>query len=810
MVLSRWVAPAFALLAPPLSAATFTVTTIADAGVGSLRQAILDANAAAGADTIAFNIVGGGVHTIALATELPDITDSVTIDGYTQSGSSPNTNDTSQGLNTVLRIEIDGSAIGGLSICLDIDASNTTIKGLVINGCGSTGIYVQSDADDVVIEGNFLGPDPTGTSSDPTNPNDNIGGASPANLRIGGLTPAARNLISGGDDKIGMGTTNGPSGLVIQGNLIGTDVTGTAALPSNGAGIALKDVTNVTIGGATAAARNIISGNGGVGVWIYGDPTGGSVIAGNYIGVDVTGTQPLGNTASGVQIEAQNVTLGGSAPGAGNVISANDDIGVVLGQSAASVFATVYGNLIGTDVTGTLNLGNNDRAIHAGGADSVIGGTGPGEGNVIAHTTGGGQFETGVGVYVPANPRITIRGNRIFGHFGIGIDNMQGGAPDGVTPNDPGDVDGGGAGNLLQNFPVLGPVTTGATTRIQGFLHSIAATTYDLDFFVNPACSNFPREFVQGQTYIGSDQVTTDGSGNATIDVTFPVPTEAGARISATATDPAGNTSEFSQRLPFSVTPTAGPGAGGTAITVKGTDFAAGAAVTVGGQPATAVNVVNHTTLTATTPALPPGVANDIVVTNTDGTTGSLAKAFVSAFLDVPSGQQFYSYVTTLVSNAITAGIGGGNYGVNQSTLRQQMAVFLLKAKLGLCYVPPPCAGTFADVPCTLVFAPWIEDLAARGITGGCGGNNYCPLNPVRRDQMAVFLLKTKYGSSYVPPPCDGDFLDVACPSTFADWIEQLAAEQITGGCGGGNYCPLNPNTRGQMAVFIVKTFALE
>jgi hypothetical protein len=124
--------------------------------------------------------------------------------------------------------------------------------------------------------------------------------------------------------------------------------------------------------------------------------------------------------------------------------------------------------------------------------------------------------------------------------------------------------------------------------------------------------------------------------------------------------------------------------------------------------------------------------------------------------------------------------------------------------------VPPPCVGTFADVPCTSVFAPWIEDLAARGITGGCGGNNYCPLNPVRRDQMAVFLLKTKYGSGYLPPPCDGDFDDVPCPSTFANWIEQLAEEAITGGCGGNNYCPLNNNTRGQMAVFIVKTFALE
>ena len=176
----------------------------------------------------------------------------------------------------------------------------------------------------------------------------------------------------------------------------------------------------------------------------------------------------------------------------------------------------------------------------------------------------------------------------------------------------------------------------------------------------------------------------------------------------------------------------------------------------------------------------------------------------------MPPAQQFYSFVTTLVSNAITVGVGSGLYGVDEPTLRQQMAVFLLKGRHGICYVPPPCTGIFPDVPCPSTFANWIEALAAEGITGGCGGGNYCPQNPVRRDQMAVFLLKAKHGSSYAPPPCTGDFPDVPCPSQFADWIEQLAAERITGGCGNGNYCPLNPNTRGQMAVFIVKTFDLQ
>jgi len=197
-------------------------------------------------------------------------------------------------------------------------------------------------------------------------------------------------------------------------------------------------------------------------------------------------------------------------------------------------------------------------------------------------------------------------------------------------------------------------------------------------------------------------------------------------------------------------------------------------------------------------------------VTTPDGTTGTLVKGWVSDFLDVPEAQQFHSFVTTLVSNAITVGVGGGLYGVDQPTLRQQMAVFLLKSRHGLCYVPPPCTGTFGDVPCPSTFANWIEQLAVEQITGGCGGGNYCPTTPVRRDQMAVFLLKAEHGSSYVPPDCAGTFTDVPCPSTFANWIEQLAGEQITGGCGGGNYCPLTNNTRGQMAVFIVKTFKLQ
>jgi len=285
---------------------------------------------------------------------------------------------------------------------------------------------------------------------------------------------------------------------------------------------------------------------------------------------------------------------------------------------------------------------------------------------------------------------------------------------------------------------------------------------------------------------------------------------QAGARVSATATDPAGNTSEFSQRLPFYIVPASGAAAGGTPVTITGTDFLAGATVTIGGLPATNVNVGSFNSLTANAPALPAGSLNDVVVTDPDGATGTLIAGYVADFLDVPPSQQFYAYVSKLVTNEITVGVGGGNYGVDAPTLRQQMAVFLLKARHGLCYVPPPCTGIFGDVPCPSTFANWIEALAAEQITGGCGNGNYCPTTPVRRDQMAVFLLKAEHGSSYVPPDCTGMFADVPCPSTFANWIEQLASESITGGCGGGNYCPSSNNTRGQMAVFITKTFHLQ
>ena len=201
----------------------------------------------------------------------------------------------------------------------------------------------------------------------------------------------------------------------------------------------------------------------------------------------------------------------------------------------------------------------------------------------------------------------------------------------------------------------------------------------------------------------------------------------------------------------------------------------------------------------------------DAVLTETlDGGTTTWARTIHlgNSFADVPTTHPFYAYIENLFHSGATGGCGGGNYCPSGTVTRAQMAVFLLKGLYGSAHVPPPATGTvFLDVHIGDFAADWIEELASLNITGGCGGGNYCPSQPVTRAQMAVFLLKAEHGASYVPPPCSGVFGDVACPSTFADWVEQLKNEGVTAGCGGGNYCPNDPNIRGQMAVFLVKTF---
>jgi hypothetical protein len=180
------------------------------------------------------------------------------------------------------------------------------------------------------------------------------------------------------------------------------------------------------------------------------------------------------------------------------------------------------------------------------------------------------------------------------------------------------------------------------------------------------------------------------------------------------------------------------------------------------------------------------------------------------SFPDVPKSNLFYAFVETIFHNGVTGGCTEDAFCPDATTFRQQMAVFVLKSKYGAGYEPPPCTGVFSDVDCQSPFAAWIEDLFVKGIVAGCGpGPVYCPAAPVSRQQMAVFLLKTMYGPAYTPPPCFGVFVDVPCDNPFAPWIEDLFYRGITAGCNGAFYCPTSPTTRGQMAPFLVKTFKL-
>ena len=199
-----------------------------------------------------------------------------------------------------------------------------------------------------------------------------------------------------------------------------------------------------------------------------------------------------------------------------------------------------------------------------------------------------------------------------------------------------------------------------------------------------------------------------------------------------------------------------------------------------------------------------------LVETSAAGCAAETEIVVQADFDDVPPGDPFHPYVCAIGRAGITAGCGSGAYCRNDAVTRDQMAVFLLKAKHGSDFEPPLCKGVFPDVACPSAFADWIEELFLEGITGGCGNGNYCPDSPVRRDQMAAFLLKADHGSTYVPPPCVGIFSDVPCGGTFSDWIEELFAEGVTAGCSDGLYCPTSPNTRGQMAVFLAKAFGLD
>src|SRR3954447_2308013 len=330
------------------SAATFTVTNTADTGPGTLRQAILDANGAAGTDTIAFKIPGTGVKVISPATDLPPITQPVIIDGYTQPGASPNK--LADGDNAVLLIQLDGTTAHGPG--LEITGGSSVVRGFVITKWDA-GIQMDS-AGANTITGNFIGTNPTGSA--PLGNGRGIALFSSPGNQIGGPKPADRNLISA--NGIALDTFEA-SNNTIQGNYVGTNAAGTALVSSgqDERGILLNAVSdNCVVGGTTAGARNVIAGQPRNPIQMTG--TVGCIIQGNYIGTDVTGNRVLGVNPDGrgaaVAIignrnplgtgggPATNNQIGGTAPGAGNVIAGNG-----LGSSLGSAAIFLGGSSVG-------------------------------------------------------------------------------------------------------------------------------------------------------------------------------------------------------------------------------------------------------------------------------------------------------------------------------------------------------------------------------------------------------------------------------------------------------------------------------
>jgi Bacterial Ig-like domain (group 3)/PKD domain len=442
------------------------------------------------------------------------------------------------------------------------DGINDAAERNVISGNDVSGVEISdSGTSGNIVAGNYIGTDVTGTlplgNSAGSVGNyagvfidngaqDNTIGASAS-----GDPVAERNILSGNQGD-GVDIGYGASANLVAGNYIGTDVTGTIAVPNTGAqGITiLSGATYNTVGGTTAAARNVISGNSANGVVIEQVGTNHNLVEGNYLGTDFTGTAALPNLNHGLLVAsgASFNTIGGTAAGAGNVISGNALRGIrirdLAGDTAAIVGTQILGNSIGVDASGNPLPNGTAGGTNIGGISilgtvvgvtgTVIGGTAPGAANIIASNDGPGI--TVEGALATGN---TVQGNSIYGNTALGIDL----GADGVTPNHTGSVAGP---NNFQNYPVLiGARPADGLTEVVGTLNSLPNATYTLDFYDSPTVD--PSGFGQGKRYLGSATVVTDSSGNVRFDVSSLSFSNTGDVITATATDSAGNTSEFSR-----------------------------------------------------------------------------------------------------------------------------------------------------------------------------------------------------------------------------------------------------------------------
>ena len=725
-------AVALGVLAEPVWAATFTVTNTNDSGPGSLRQAILDANANPGTDTVAFNIPGAGPHAIQPGSALPMITDPVIIDGTTEPD-----------FAGVPVIELDGNNAGFAAVGLHITAGSTTVRALVINRHEASEIILETNGANT-IEGCFIGTDVTGTLARGGVTGDGVRIRS-ANNTIGGTTAAARNVISGnptGGVNISGSDLIDASGNRVEGNFIGTNVFGTGAVPGQSIGVQIFMADNNTIGGTSAAARNVISGNGG-GVNIGGSQGQGTgnKVQGNFIGTDVSGTSALGNSAYGISVSSNNNVMGGTATGAGNLISANSTDGVKVSVQGTSG-NLVQGNLIGTDITGMVAMGNGAMGVRldSGVHDNTIGGATAGAANVIAHNGGDGVFVTDSGNFGTINNLISR--NSIHSNGGLGI-NLNGQfIPDAVTPNDPGDADSGG--NNLQNFPELTrALVRDATTTVKGTLNSTPSSTFTLEFFANAAPDVSGHG--EGEIFIGSTAVTTDGSGNVVFSAALQVAVPVGSFVTATATDANGNTSEFSAALVAELAqcdPTF-PDVPCDHFAWRFVEAVAREGIAAGFPDGTyrPANDVNRGQMAVFLARSADGVLSDFAAFSPPP-CGS------ETFSDVPCDFFAYKFIEYIVTKGIASGFKDGTYRPGNGVNRGQMAVFLARLRDiadgdFATFTPPPCGSeTFPDVNCKFVVYKFVEYIVTKGMTAGFPDGTYQPNVIVTRAQMAVFITR--------------------------------------------------------------------
>ena len=415
------------------------VTNTNTSGEGSLRQAILDSNSdTTDVDRIVFNIPGAGPRTIAPTSALPTITAPVIIDGTTQPGYAG-----------VPLIELTGTNAGANVNGLSILVGNTTVRGLAINRFTSAGIIISNGINNV-IEANYVGTTVNGSAAAPNQTGIDV---RTSNNRIGGTTAAARNVVSG-NTSTGVSISSS-TGNVVQGNYLGLNAAGTAAIP-NVFGASIFGGGSNVIGGTDAGARNIISGNI-VGVGLQNTATTPNLVLGNYIGLNAAGTSAVPNTSHGVQFSgaATNHTAG---------VSSTRRRRETLPGKRCNWYSSflhstgnrVQGNTIGLNPAGTAPLPNTAVGVSLSvSPGNAIGGTEPGAGNLISANN--------IGVSVVSGAGNAILGNSIYGNTALGIDL----GANGVTPNDQDDPDTGANGALTRPPRSIIPIFVPSTKSVR-------------------------------------------------------------------------------------------------------------------------------------------------------------------------------------------------------------------------------------------------------------------------------------------------------------------------------------------------------